>query len=430
MDQFRGYTVAGMLLVNYVGDMEAFHDVFKHHSVYFSYADSIMPSFFFAVGYSYRLTILRRLPQLGTVRTWSTYIRRSLSLILISLMFFGLGAGDEFSDWKNYSWQTAWHLVTTVIKSDLWETLALIGVTQIALLPVINKSLKFRGWTIVGCLIAHAVLSYLFNFNFSHQQPNALEDLLVRYIDWGATDKRCWESGPFGVLNWSVMMLLGSIAYDIIAMNSAPKSVRKLLTLGVVLMVVGYGISCLTRLYDVEKGKGQSSQFASSASADADDAPHEMTPWGASPRNLDQFATSPVLPPFGRAAGQDITSLLAEPPFVPPPGREERRVNYWMMTKQLPSPSFTLFASGFASALYALFVLACDIGPIRIGLFRTFGQNPLATYLLHVVVGLTLHTVSPEDAPLWFCLVSVTVFFLINYGIIRGLEKQGVYIRL
>ena len=122
--------------------------------------------------------------------------------------------------------------------------------------------------------------------------------------------------------------------------------------------------------------------------------------------------------------------MLAEPPFVPPPDQSLRRVNYWMMTKQLPSPPFILFASGFASALYALFVLACDIGPLRVGLFRTFGQNPLATYLLHVVVGLTLHTVSPEDAPLWYCLASVTVFFLIVYGIIRGLEKQGIYIRL
>ena len=96
MDQFRGYTVAGMLLVNCVGGMSAFHAVFKHHGTYFSYADSIMPSFFFAVGYSFRLTILRRLPQIGPVRTWLTYFRRSLALILISLMFYGLRAGDEF----------------------------------------------------------------------------------------------------------------------------------------------------------------------------------------------------------------------------------------------------------------------------------------------------------------------------------------------
>ena len=67
MDQFRGYTVAGMFLVNFVGGLAAFPEVLKHHNghPYFSYADTIMPSFMFAAGFSYRLTVLRRLGQQG-----------------------------------------------------------------------------------------------------------------------------------------------------------------------------------------------------------------------------------------------------------------------------------------------------------------------------------------------------------------------------
>ncbi len=63
MDQFRGYTVAGMFLVNFVGGLIAFPEVLKHHNdqPYFSYADTIMPSFMFAAGFSFRLTALRRL---------------------------------------------------------------------------------------------------------------------------------------------------------------------------------------------------------------------------------------------------------------------------------------------------------------------------------------------------------------------------------
>lgn len=473
MDQFRGYTVAGMLLVNYVGGMQAFHAVFKHHGVYFSYADSIMPSFFFAVGYSFRLTIVRRLQQLGMARTCWTYFRRSLSLILISLMFYGFGIGGDdralWEHWDNYSWQRAWHLVTQVIKSDLWETLALIGVTQIFLLPFIGRSLKFRVCLMTVCLTAHAVLSWLFNFNFSHQQPNALEHLLVNWIDWGAADKRCWESGPFGVLNWSVAMLLGSIAYDVVLSNRPGTGAAKLILMGGLCMTIGYGLSCLTRLYDVDKGEGIATSAAASADASidaaddpaddpADDAPpinDEEAPtegdqadaddqtadealraelaqaaWGGPPKNLERFAESPVWLPLERAQGQPLENLLAEPPFVRPPEPSVRRINYWMMTKQLPSPSFILFASGFAAALYGLFVVACDIGPLRIGLFRTFGQNPLATYLLHAVVAHTLEVFNPADAPLGYCLASVTVFFLIVYGLIRGLEKQGIYIRL
>ena len=63
MDQFRGYTVAGMFLVNFVGGLKALPEVLKHHDNYFSYADTIMPSFIFAAGFSYRLSVLRRLPQ-------------------------------------------------------------------------------------------------------------------------------------------------------------------------------------------------------------------------------------------------------------------------------------------------------------------------------------------------------------------------------
>ena len=39
MDQFRGYTVAGMCVVNFLGGLQAIHPVLKHNNNYFSYAD-------------------------------------------------------------------------------------------------------------------------------------------------------------------------------------------------------------------------------------------------------------------------------------------------------------------------------------------------------------------------------------------------------
>ena len=61
LDQFRGYTVLGMFVVNFLGAFTATPALLKHHNTYFSYADSIMPQFFFAVGFAYRLTFLRGL---------------------------------------------------------------------------------------------------------------------------------------------------------------------------------------------------------------------------------------------------------------------------------------------------------------------------------------------------------------------------------
>ena len=97
MDQFRGYTVAGMFLVNFLGGYAAIHPVLKHNNNYFSYADSIMPSFMFAVGFSFRLTYLRRRSQSTWQSTVWTYVRRSLALIVVSLVMYGFGG--HFKEW-------------------------------------------------------------------------------------------------------------------------------------------------------------------------------------------------------------------------------------------------------------------------------------------------------------------------------------------
>ena len=48
-----------MFVVNFVGGFASTHWLLKHHNTFCSYADTIMPQFFFAVGFAYRLTIVR-----------------------------------------------------------------------------------------------------------------------------------------------------------------------------------------------------------------------------------------------------------------------------------------------------------------------------------------------------------------------------------
>jgi hypothetical protein len=36
----------------------------------------------------------------------------------------------------------------------------------------------------------------------------------------------------------------------------------------------------------------------------------------------------------------------------------------------------------------------------------------------------------PKDAPGWYVAAGFGVYFLINYIFVRGLEKDGVYVRL
>src|SRR5204862_3047590 len=90
LDQFRGYTVAGMLLVNFLGGYAVVPAILKHHNTYCSYADTIMPQFFFAVGFAYRLTFLRRLERLGFGPAAAAVLRRNLGLILLGFVVYHL----------------------------------------------------------------------------------------------------------------------------------------------------------------------------------------------------------------------------------------------------------------------------------------------------------------------------------------------------
>src|SRR5262249_54604979 len=126
------------------------------------------------------------------------------------------------------------------------------------------------------------------------------------------------------------------------------------------------------------------------------------------------LAPSPVRPDWERVKGRSFHALLAELPFVAPPADEpsskfapfieHRLQNYWMLGKRMPNLSFVAFATGFQFALFALFSAACDLGGLQIGLFRTFGTNPLAAYFIHGGIGLLLAVVVPHNAPLAICL--------------------------
>jgi predicted acyltransferase len=394
MDQFRGYTVAGMFVVNFLAGLAVIPPIFKHHNTYFSYADSIMPSFLFAAGFSYRLTMLRRLPQLGPARAALRVLVRSLALVLISLALFGFGSA--FGSWGQMTGGNVREFVARLFKADLWEVLAIIGVAQVLILPVVAARPGVRVLTMIVLMAAHVALSYSFNYDFVYGKPNWMDGY------WGAAGTRAWDGGFFGPLMWSVPMLAGTLAYDAVAGGGADP-VRRLVGWGAGLMALGYLLSCLSTLYDVP------------ATSAPDSRPSSV---------------SPVLPPLGQLGSRSPASLLAAPPFVAPPLPEARAANYWVMDKRVVTFPFTLFATGFALALYGLFVAACDRGGLGLGVFRLLGQNPLAAYVLHHPVERAVRALVPADAPLWWCLVGLTVFFTITMLFVRYLDRHKLFLRL
>jgi peptidoglycan/LPS O-acetylase OafA/YrhL len=100
------------------------------------------------------------------------------------------------------------------------------------------------------------------------------------------------------------------------------------------------------------------------------------------------------------------------------------------MSQRAGSVSYLTFGAGFALAVYALFVLACDAGPLRLGVFRTLGTNALAGYILHDLVNAAVKPFAPKDSPLWYVLVAFGVSFAICYLFLSYLEKHRLYLRL
>ena len=395
LDQFRGYSVAAMFVVNFLGGLAITHQVLRHNNTHFSLADSIMPSFIFACGFSYRMSFLKQLSVVGSSNPYLRFVKRSLGLVLLSLMLYGFNS--KIATWSEMSSQRVARFFSELLKADMWEVLAIIGALQILLLPLIAKATWIRVVAFVGLGLAHVILSWSFNYEFVYGRPNWMDGY------FGAVGKRAWDGGFFGLSSWAQIMLAGTLTFDVLKNYRQWVAVLLVFVFGVFLMFSGYGLSCLTTLYDLKDVSEEQSL---------------------------KMIASPVVPDFSLAKGRDWGTLLAEPPcFVPlPPGK--RVPNYWAMDKRVVTQSFVLFGTGFALALYGVFIVACDVLGFGLRVFDMFGKNPLASYIIHHFVTHTILAMVPKDSPIGWSMIGLSASFGVTYLFVQFLESRKLYLRL
>jgi predicted acyltransferase len=392
LDQFRGYTVAGMMLVNFIGAYAACPRILRHTHDYVSYADTIMPQFLFAVGFAFRLTFGRRVASEGLGAAYRRVVRRLLGLVLVSLVVYTVGRRAE--TWQALTELGVWGAIADPLKRSWFQTLMHIAVTGLWLTPVIRASAPVRILWMLGSAAAHVALSYAFNFNWVNGVPRGPNGI---------------DGGPLGFLTWTIPAGVGTLACDAIVSARSRWKVTGIFGWAVLLMGLGYVISCGTRFYDVPPAMIESLKGK-------------------------KLAEDPVWPSRERINAKlsrsSLAELLAEPPLVPPPGADQRKWNYWMMSQRAGTLSYVTFSAGFSLAVYLLFHVLCDWCGLQLPLFRTFGTNALAAYVLHDMVASAVEPFVPKDAPGWYVVAGLLVFFWITWLFVRTLEKQGFYLRV
>ena len=360
LDQFRGYTVLGMFLVNFVGPYAAIKAGFPllcHHHTYCSYADTIMPQFFVAVGFAYRLTFLRRLQSSGMAAACRSAVWRNLGLLLLAAVIHRLDG--SYDSWETLQETGVLGVLAAAFQRNYFQTLTHIGITALWIMPVVAARPSVR----IVYALGSGVLFHLMS--------------VWGYYDW-VLARPGIDGGPLGFLTWTIPMIAGTLAYDVVT-EATWRPAWRLFAMGTLLMLLSYALSCVPAL-------------TTTATTDA-------ATW---------------------------QSRLTEPPFVPP----TRPVTIWTMSQRAGSVTYLTFGAGFSLAVLAVFVLACDIGRLQLGLFRTLGSNALAAYVLHFQVNQTIRPFVPNDGPTLYVFAAFGVSLLVCYTILRWMERRKLYLRL
>ena len=470
LDQFRGYTVAGMFLVNYMGGTDAFPDILKHHHNYCSYSDTIMPQFLFAVGFAFRLTFGRRAHEQGLSSAYGRMFRRFLGLMLVAMVVYG---ANRFETWKDlYNpdlglWKNFWFTLHPLIKREWMQTLGHIAVTSLWILPVIRAGALVRVVWMLLSIAAHIFISgnaHIFDGYFQTLSE------MGGYL-WVNAGPSGIDGGPFGFLTWTIPTIMGTLTCDAVVETPGQPKLGKLAIWSISLMGLAYVVSCGTRLYDVPEATTQAwltertaiKELSASNDSEPDAAKKNAiaAELGERARKLSEnkFSKDPVWPAGERWKGKSVMNMLAEPPLFgrpPNPGRDKARAsilqtddlktrrakkeapddwyyrqwNYWMMSQRGGTVAYPMFGAGFSILVYLSFYVVCDKWGYSVAVFRTLGVNALLGYILQGLIGGLVQSFLPGDPPHWYAWANFGVYFFLMWLFLRYFEKNKIFIRM
>ena len=200
IDDFCGWAIFSMILVNYLGMFESMPWQFKHHDYGMIFADIVAPLFIFIAGMGFRHSLQHRISRAGIIAAWTHVLRRYTTLIVIGVVMYG----PSPNNWCYW-----------------WDALVDIGFAGILALP-------FMWGNTVVRVVAAAI--YLATYQIIY--------IATGYGIW--TMAHSIDGGPFGVLSWTAILLLGTIAFDLISTGDNRRIVWGCIFWGLLLCGAGW----------------------------------------------------------------------------------------------------------------------------------------------------------------------------------------------
>ena len=218
IDQFRGYAIFGMLLVDYFGCFRHSWPQLHHHRDFMTFADTVAPMFMFVVGMGMRLSMQRRSAEVGLADARKSMVKRYVILVLIAF---------------------------TIYAGYLWDALMNIGLAGLLAVLLVDKKPSVR---IIAGLILLAAYQAVFSLTVYGQWMLGTVDFnndtipfIFKLIPLGPELVKCnINGGPIGHWSWCLMLLCGTIAYDVMATKNAGKTVAGCLAWGAALCLAGW----------------------------------------------------------------------------------------------------------------------------------------------------------------------------------------------
>jgi predicted acyltransferase len=415
LDQYRGYAIFGMLLVNFFGHYDtewvegegafntflewAFGKQLHHHGEFMTYADTIAPIFMFVVGIGMRLSWINRIKHMEPGPARKGMAKRYFTLVLIAFAIY-----------------TGW----------LWDALMSIGLAGLVSVLIVDKKWPVRVAYALGLIVAFQLI-----FSFTSYGEWLLRmGKYGRDLDWpfittflplrGDLLSVQINGGLIGHWGWAFMLIMGTIAYDIMRTQDRKKILTGLSVMGVVLAIAGWSVKCIGTQNYYSKAEPYiasmiMTDYAVSASAEyiaeikaenpGADETKLATLIASKEQQLSGKARSNVNTIVRKSPGilestfkdneealvaiqasdwnklkevgvSTLTNLAANAPEETP-----RTANAWVFSKNYVTMPFPLWAGALCVFHLLAFYIIVDILGINIPMMKVVGLNPLAIYI-------------------------------------------------